>query len=241
MIRAIFQMDRTPVREIMVPRVDIVAVESDATLMDVLDLAVSKGYSRIPLYQETIDQVKGMIYVKDLLPPLRQGNTTISLTKIARPAYFIPETMMVDDLLRELQQRRVHIAVVVDEYGGTSGVITIEDLLEEIVGEIEDEYDTAELAVEHLNEMEAVVDARVSIDALNQMFDLKIEGEGFDTVGGFVYQRLGKIPSVGDEVRTDGAKLSILSTLGRRIKKVKVTKAQDYDGEQQPERPSQLD
>ena len=164
MIRRIAHMVDKAVREIMVPRIDIVAVDTDAKVDDVLSLAVEKGLSRIPLYEETIDNIIGVVYAKDLLAYLANGSRGESLREIARPPYFIPEGKHVDELLAELRQNRVHMAIVVDEYGGTAGLVTIEDVLEEIVGEIQDEYDREEVTVERVSETEAIIDARVSLD-----------------------------------------------------------------------------
>lgn len=224
MIRGVLHLVNTTAREIMVPRIDIAAADAESSVNDVLRLIVERGFSRVPLYEETIDNIVGVIYAKDLIRYLAEGRQTESLKEIARPAYFIPESKRVDELLTELRQHKVHIAIVVDEYGGTAGLVTIEDLLEEIVGEIEDEYDREEVTIERLTDTEAILDARVSIDALNELFGLEIASEDFDTVGGFVYHRLGKVPSAGDEVRADGLILRVLSVLGRRIKKVRVTK-----------------
>jgi CBS domain containing-hemolysin-like protein len=226
MIRGILGLEETSAHEIMVPRTDIVAVDVDAPLAEAIDLVLERGYSRIPLYQDTIDNIVGIIYAKDLLRYTRDEESQVSLLDIARPPYFIPESKKIGELLRELQEKKVHIAIVVDEYGGVSGLVTIEDLLEEIVGEIEDEYDIEEPKVEWLSEAEAIVDAKLSIDDLNELFGLSLEGEGFDTVGGFVYSQLGRIPAVNDTLEVEGLTISVLSTLGRRIKKVKVKKGE---------------
>ena len=224
MIRGIINLVDTATREIMVPRIDIVAVDTDATVEEVMALIMERGYSRIPLYEGTIDNVVGVLYAKDFLRYLARGAHPPSLKDIARPPYFIPESKKVDELLAEMRLNRVHMAIVVDEYGGTAGLVTIEDLLEEIVGEIEDEYDRSEVTVERLGPNEAILDARVSIDDLNEIFGLAIEGEDFDTVGGFVYHLLGRVPIPGDEVSADGLRLRVLSVLGRRIKKVRVAR-----------------
>ncbi len=223
MIRRIANMVDRPAREIMVPRIDMVAVDSDATVDDVLRLVMERGYSRIPLFEETIDNIFGIVYAKDLLKCLAEGQKP-PLREIARPPYFVPEGKHIDELLAELREHKVHMAIVVDEYGGTAGLVTIEDVLEEIVGEIQDEYDREEASIEQLTETEAILDARVSVDALNELFGLEVEGEDFDTVGGFVYHQLGRMPAPGDEVSADGLTLRVLSILGHRIKKVRVTK-----------------
>jgi len=226
MIRGVVTLDETLAREIMAPRIDIVALDVSETIDDALQLIVAKGFSRIPLYGETIDNIVGIIYAKDLLRCVTESRRP-SLRDIARPAYFIPESKRVDELLAELKKSKVHIAIVVDEYGGTAGLVTIEDLLEEIVGEIQDEYDREEAPIERVSETEAILDARVSIDSLRELFGFEMEDEDYDTVGGFVYHHLGKVPVAGDEVRVDGLTLRVLSVLGRRIKKVRATKVSD--------------
>jgi len=224
MIRGIIEMEDTTAREIMAPRIDIVALDVSETIDDALALIVEKGFSRIPLYDETVDNIVGIIYAKDLLRCITE-NRRPALTEIARPPYFIPESKRVDELLAELRQSKVHIAIVVDEYGGTAGLVTIEDLLEEIVGEIQDEYDREEAPIERLSESEAILDARVSVDALGELFGFETDAEDYDTIGGFVYHHLGKVPVAGDEVRVDGLTLRVLSVLGRRIKKVRAIKS----------------
>jgi CBS domain containing-hemolysin-like protein len=224
MIRRIAQMVDTAVREIMVPRIDMVAVEADATIDDVMRVVLERGYSRVPIYDETVDNIVGVVYAKDILRTLADGRRPASVREIARPPYFVPEGKRIDELLAELREHRVHMAIVVDEYGGTAGLVTIEDVLEEIVGEIQDEYDREEASMVRVSDNEAVVDARVSLDDLNELLGLAIESEDFDTVGGFVYHELGRMPAPGDEVRADGLTLRVLSVLGRKIKKVRVTK-----------------
>jgi CBS domain containing-hemolysin-like protein len=225
MIEGIIGLDETTAREIMVPRIDVVALDQDDTIDDALRVIVERGFSRVPLYAETVDNVVGIVYAKDLLRCLAEGRKP-PLSDIARPPYFIPESKRVDELLAELRRSKVHIAIVVDEYGGTAGLVTIEDLLEEIVGEIQDEYDREEAPIERVNETEAILDARVSIDALNELFGFETDEDQqeYDTVGGFVYHHLGKVPVAGDEVRVDGLTLRVLSVLGRRIKKVRATR-----------------
>jgi CBS domain containing-hemolysin-like protein len=211
----------------MVPRIDIVAVPTESSVRDVLDRIIDTGHSRIPVFDQTIDNITGVVYAKDLLKHLRDGSQSAPATPLAREPSYVPETKKVDELLHEMQQRRVHLSIVVDEYGGTAGLITIEDLIEEIVGEIQDEYDVEEAPmIEEVSDTEAVFDARVSIRDVNDTLDLDIQDEDFDTLGGLVYHELGKVPSAGDEVRVDGAVVTVLSTLGRRVKKVRVTKVQ---------------
>jgi len=224
MIRGVIGLEDTSIREIMVPRIDIAALGGDAGIDEAMKLIVDRGFSRVPLYGETIDDIVGIVYAKDLLRCVAEGRRP-PLREIARPPYYIPEQKRVDELLAELRMSKVHIAIVVDEYGGTAGLVTIEDLLEEIVGEIQDEYEREEAPIERINDAEAILDARVSIDALRELFGFALEDEqDFDSVGGFVYHRLGKVPVAGDEVRADGLTLRVLSVLGRRIKKVRATR-----------------
>jgi putative hemolysin len=224
MIRGVIGLDETTAREIMVPRIDISAVSTEASVDDALDVIVEKGYSRVPLYQQHIDNIIGIVYAKDLLKHIRNGSRPASLREVARPPYFIPETKKVDELLTEFRAQKIHIAIVVDEYGGTAGLVTTEDILEEIVGEIEDEYDTGEPHIARISESEAIVDARVTLDDLNDLFGSNLEDEEVDTVGGFVFNQLGKMPLSGDEVSVDGISIHVLDVQGNRIKKVKVVK-----------------
>ncbi len=191
------------------------------------------GHSRIPLYEESMDDVIGVAYAKDLLKHLKGGALSDSVKPITRPAYFVPESKKVDELLQEMQHQGVHIAIVVDEYGGTAGVVTIEDLLEEIVGEIRDEYDVnEEEPIRLISDAEAIVSARYSIRDLNEQFGLNLDQEEIDTVGGLVYHRLGKMPEVGDRIQVDGCELTVLETAGRRVQKVRVVRLAGQAAEQ---------
>jgi putative hemolysin len=228
MIHGIFEMSQRPAREVMVPRVDMVAEGCDATVRQVLDRVVASGYSRIPIYQDSPDKVVGIVYAKDILGHLREGALDDPVAPIARPPYFVPDTKKVDELLHDLQRERVHMAIVVDEYGGTAGILTIEDLIEEIVGEIRDEYDVhEEQPLEQVSESEAVVDARTPLRDVNEALDLHLNADEFDTLGGLVYHELGKVPADGDEIRVNGGLVRVLSTQGRRIKKLRVTRVED--------------
>ena len=231
MMRGILAMSRQTAREIMSPRIDIVAVSTEASVGDVMKVVDSSGFSRIPLYEENIDRVIGVLYAKDLLARLQSGVTSPNLRLIARPPYFVPETKRTDELLADLRRDQTHLAIVVDEYGGTAGLVTVEDVLEEIVGEIADEYDTDEIEIEVISEDEAIVDARLAIDELNELFGSEIENEDFDTVGGFVFSLLGRLASPGDRVASEehGLELRVLSVHGRRIRRVRVTQIQPVD------------
>ena len=224
MIRAILRLEDITAREVMVPRVDIVAAEASTPLAEVPDLMSEGGHSRFPIYEDTIDKIVSIVHARDLLRHMSLGpaSATLTLRDIARPAVFIPESKPLDELLREFQERRVTIAVVVDEYGGTEGLITMEDLLEEIVGEIEDEFETEEPGVVRVSENEVIVDARVNLEELNELLHSSLEGDGFDTLGGLLYDQFGKIPEVGDELTLDGLRMRVLSTAGRRIRNVRI-------------------
>jgi putative hemolysin len=222
MIYSIFELGDTLAREVMVPRIDVVALDVKTPMLAALETIMEAGHSRIPVFDETIDNVLGVLYAKDLLPYLRDGRTDVPLKSILREAYFIPETKKASDLLPDLQQRRVHMAVVVDEYGGMAGLVTIEDLLEEIVGEIQDEYDTEEPFVQYVSDDEYVFDARVDLDDMNRLMAVSLPTEDSDTLGGFIYTELGKVPVVGDQVSYDNLELTVESVAGRRIQKVRV-------------------
>jgi putative hemolysin len=221
MIGSILELSDTLVREVMVPRLDIAAVEVETPLREAVDVVLNAGHSRIPVYKESIDNIIGILYAKDLLRALRDGPTERPLSTLLRPAYFVPESKKVDELLEEMQQRRVHMAIVVDEYGGTAGLVTIEDLVEEIVGEIQDEFDREEPTVQQVGENEYLLNARVPLDEVQELLGVDLPTDGGDTLGGFIYSQLGRVPAVGDEVRFDRLHLEVLSVAGRRIKQVR--------------------
>jgi CBS domain containing-hemolysin-like protein len=230
LIHSIFEFGDTLVREVMVPRPDMVAAPMDAALEDVLDLILRRGFSRIPVYRETIDDVVGVAYAKDLLRHLHAGKKDVELEKIIRPAFFVPETKKCADLLREMQQRRVHIAMLLDEYGATAGLVTIEDLLEELVGEIADEYDREEPEIVPLPDGSYRVDGRVSVDDLSELLDVELPNEEWDTVGGLMYGLLGSVPTQGETVSFDGLLFTAERVQGRRIAKVLVKPRESDSG-----------
>jgi putative hemolysin len=236
MINAVIELGERRVHEVMVPRVSIAALPSDATFEDAIDLVIEVGHSRVPVYEDSIDEIVGILYAKDLLPYLKaDAGPRPSLRKLLRAPVLVPESMTIDDLLHELQRRKVHLAIVLDEYGGTAGLVTIEDLLEEIVGEIQDEYDVEEPMVVRLSDHEARVDGRADVDELMELFDMHLDledEEEYDTVGGLVYHRIGGVPSPGDRVELDGLTLTVETTDGRRVGKVLVTR---NPGEAPPE------
>lgn len=225
MIASICDFDATLVREIMVPRIDMVALELGASIEEALDVIVETGYSRIPIYEGAIESIIGILNAKDLLAHLRDNDTSQpGLRELLRPAHFVPETNKVGEVLEELQGERIQMAIVVDEYGGTAGLVTVEDALEEIVGEIEDEYDTAEPFCEMVSEKEAIFNARMDLDDVNRLMRTSLPTEDTDTLGGLIYSKLGGVPKVGDAVTLDGVKITVLSLLGHRIKKVRVVR-----------------
>ena len=224
MINAVIELGDRRLHQVMVPRVDMIALPALATFDHAIEVIVEGGHSRVPVYETTVDEIVGILYAKDLLPFLKSDTAERpSLRTLLRTPVFVPESMSIDDLLHEFQRRKVHMAIVLDEYGGTAGLVTIEDLLEEIVGEIQDEYDVEEPLVERIDEDRARVDGRAAIDDLLEIWDLRIELEDedeYDTVGGLVYHRMGGIPQPGDEIRMDGLHLTVESTDGRRVAKV---------------------
>ena len=225
MIKGVFRLDRTIVREIMIPRVDIVSANTNVKLKTLSELMMASGHSKIPIYDSDIDHMKGIAYARDVLGLLLKDassiNRKISLNLI-RPALFVPETKILDELLTQFQQEQVHIAIVMDEYGGVSGIVTIEDLLEEIVGEIEDEFDFGDPNIEKIDSNNYIIDGKTSLEQVKELLSIDIEGDGFDTIGGLVYQRLGKIPSVGDAISIGNLNVEVMETVGRRVKKLVV-------------------
>ena len=225
MIGGVLELSEQRAHEVMVARVDMVTLEADASLAEIVDTIVGEGHSRIPVYEDNIDNIIGMLYAKDLLPYLVGEDRPPSIRTLLRTPLFVPESMLVDDLLRSLQRRRVHIAIVLDEHGGTAGLVTIEDLLEEIVGEIQDEYDEEEPMIVPLGDQEARIDGRADVDDMLEHFDTALDGddlEEIDTVGGLVYHHIGGVPEIGDTVEVDGLRLTVEATDGRRVRTVHV-------------------
>ena len=235
MIHGVIELGDKRVHEVMVPRIGIRAVDVDDPIEQVLDTIVRAGHSRVPVFQDSLDNIVGILYAKDLLPFLKAsagGNGTITIRDIVRPAVYVPESKPVDDLLHEMQAAKRHIAIVVDEYGGTAGLVTMEDVVEEIVGEIQDEYDTEESSVEEISTDEEVayrLDGRVSMDDLRDLFDLSDDDEpdeeAYDTIGGFVVHRAGRIPLPGTEiVFRDDVRLTVEASEPRRVARVLATR-----------------
>jgi len=218
MIHSVFELGDTIVREVMVPRTDMIFVENGKTLRQALSLALRSGFSRIPVVGENLDDVVGVAYLKDIVTRTYEepGALAQPVSTIMRPATFVPDSKPVDDLLREMQARQTHVAIVIDEYGGTAGLVTIEDILEEIVGEIADEYDKEQPPIEWLDDGRARVIARLPVDELAELFDVRIEAEDVDTVGGLLAQRLGRVPIAGSTANVAGLRLTAESLAGRR-------------------------
>lgn len=226
MIHSIFEFGDTVVREVMVPRVDMVCVEADDPVEAILEVVRTHGHSRIPVYHETVDHIVGLVHVKDLLSAFKDGRLAGTVRDFTRPAFFVPDTKRLDELFREMRRKKVHMAVAVDEYGGTAGLVTIEDLLEEIVGPIQDEYDTEEAPIRVQSDRIAIVDGAVHLEEVNAALGIDLPSGEVDTVGGFVTSLLGHVPAQGDSVTHDGVELSVERVDGHRIVHVKITKAE---------------
>ncbi|HEX2234642.1 MAG TPA: hemolysin family protein [Actinomycetota bacterium] len=224
LIDSVFEFGDTVVREVMVPRTDMVAMEARTTLDQALETIVEAGYSRIPVYEGDTDNIVGVLYAKDLLKRSVEARRDTEVRSLARPPLFVPETKKVADLLREMQKQRIHMAIVVDEYGGTAGLVTIEDVVEEIVGEIVDEYDQEEPLVEPLDAGTLRVDAKMPIDEINELLGVELPHEEWDTVGGLVFGLTGRVPAVGETVHFDSIEFRTERVTGRRIHKVIVSK-----------------
>ena len=223
MIYSIFQFGDTLCREIMVPRIDIFALEADTNLTEAIQEITRTGHSRVPVYEDNIDNIIGVLYVKDLLRVNREQLDELKIGSYLRQAYFVPEAKKVSELLREMRAREVHMVIVVDEYGGTAGLVTLEDIVEEIVGEIRDEYDQAEeLLYQQLEEDVFIFQGRIGLDDLNELLDTHLELEDADTLAGYLYGELGRVPAQGEQVEVEGWVMTIAEVRGRRIQKVRV-------------------
>lgn len=222
MIFSIFQLGDTLAREIMVPRIDMMALDVMTPLPDAVDSLLATGYSRTPVYEDTVDTILGLLYAKDLLKVWREGSHLESLRQLVRPAHFVPEAKKVDELLAEMQNKRIHMAIVVDEYGGVAGLVTLEDIVEEIVGEILDEYDQGEVAlVQEQEDGEFIFLGRVDLDDFNEIMSSNLQEEDADTLGGFIYSRLGRVPVHKEVILVERLELVVEEVSGRRIHKVR--------------------
>jgi CBS domain containing-hemolysin-like protein len=230
LIHSIFEFGDTIVREVMVPRPDVIAIEHDRTLRDVQALVLAHGTSRIPVYRENLDEVIGVVFAKDVLKALHQGKVDMPLADIVREARFVPESKKVAELLREMQREKFHIAMVTDEYGSVSGLVSLEDLLEELVGDITDEYDTEEPELVEVGDGSYRVSGKASIDDVNELLDVDLPNEDWDTVAGLVLDLFGKIPDAGEETSFRGLSFRAEEVNGRRVAKVVITRLPDGDG-----------
>jgi putative hemolysin len=226
MIEQVLELSDTTAEEIMTPRTDIIALKIDSDMQTVLDAIISGGHSRIPVYEETIDSIVGLVYAKDLLSRFGKEHTHFNLRDILRDPYFVPETKTLRQLLREFQEQKLHIAIVLDEYGGTAGIVTIEDIIEEVVGEIADEYeDIPAESMKKIDDSTVEVDARMDIDDFNEEFEAELpEEEDYDTVGGFVFSHLGYIPQTGETFEYGNLKFTVIASERRKINRIKIQK-----------------
>lgn len=226
MISHIYEFSETLAREVMVPRVDMVCADATQGIKEVIRLIKESGHSRIPVYRESVDNIEGIVYAKDLLTNQAEGHDSSSVLGLARTPFFIPETKKIDDLLRDLRRSKVHMAIVVDEYGGTAGLVTLEDILEEIVGEIQDEYDSEEPEFVQIEPGSFRVDGRMNLDDLNELCGSNLPTDSVDTIGGFIYDLLGRIPKEGEAIEWSDLRFIVEEVEGQRIAKVVVTRTQ---------------
>jgi CBS domain containing-hemolysin-like protein len=224
LLRNIADFRETMVREVMTPRPDIIAIEKDATVEQLHALYRVQQYSRIPVFKETLDNVQGIIFIKDLLQVKPGTPLSGPIASFIRPAHFVPETKRVPDLLKEFQRKRIQLAIVVDEYGGTAGLVSVEDLLEEIVGEIRDEYDVEVERVVDEGGGKYLLSGSVHIEEMSNLLKVDVEGDGFETVGGFLLSRLGRVPSVGEHLEVDGLDVEVVESEQRRITRVRMSR-----------------
>ncbi|MCC6905220.1 MAG: HlyC/CorC family transporter, partial [Anaerolineae bacterium] len=236
MIYSIFQLDETLVREIMIPRIDMVALDVDTPLREARQVIIDAGHSRIPVYDDSLDHIIGLLYAKDLIELWHRADDVNNLTAVVRPARFVPETKRVSDLLRELQSAKVHMAIVIDEYGGTAGLVTIEDIVEEIVGEILDEYDEPEETLfEQIGDNEFMVDGMMNLDDLQRLLAVDLpEEHGEDTLGGLILWEMGKVPEQGEAIETGRLSIQVMSVVDRRIRKVRIKRLAAPDADSTP-------
>ena len=222
MIHSIIEFGDTTAKEVMTPRTSIFMLDSEATIDDVWDEIIESGYSRIPVYGEDLDEILGILYVKDLMILAKKGTTNIPIKSVLREAYFVPDTKSIVEILDEFRSKQVHMAIILDEYGGTVGLLTIEDLIEEIIGEIKDEYDIHEEdEIEKIEELKYKVDARINIEDLNKDLELNIpESEDYESLGGYVLDILGRVAKIKDTVELDGIIMTVLEIDKTRVVKI---------------------
>jgi putative hemolysin len=224
MIYSIFQFGETLTREIMIPRIDIISLDVKTSLPDAIQMFLDSGHSRLPVYESTIDNVIGLLYAKDLLKTSSRTEEQVSLRELLRPEYFVPETKKVDELLAEMQSQRIHMGLVVDEYGGVAGLVTLEDIVEEIVGEIRDEYDTTneEVLYQEVGQDQYTFQGRIDLDEFNEVMNSHLPKDEADTLAGYLYDQMGRVPQGGESIMVDGLTFTIEQVTGRRIRRVRV-------------------
>lgn len=235
MIESVMTFGQTTVKEIMTPRIDMVCVEAVTPVSGVTAMAISHGYSKFPVYAETIDNIVGIVYIKDLYRFLHDAQSATPLREMMRKPFFVPESKKVDDLLREMQKDKISMAIIVDEYGGTDGLVTVEDIVEEIVGEIADEHDTQIPDILPLSEKSWLVDGQINLEDLNEKLHLSLPTEEFETLSGYVYGLMGKVPKVGDKIETENEILEVMVVHRQRISKVKLTQKTPLEKEKMKE------
>ena len=234
LLQSIVDFGDTLVREVMTPRPDIVAIGASATLPELRALLREQGYSRMPVFKDSLDNILGFVFVKDVIQVPEDGPTPGTVAALMRPAHFVPETKRVSDLLKEFQRQQVQIAIVVDEYGGTAGLVTLEDLIEEIVGEIRDEYDRESESIVDEGEGIFLVSGKAAIDAVSERLGVTIEREGFDSIGGYVLSRLGRVPAVGEALEMDGLGVEVVDAERRRVHKVRIRRLPGQPADAEP-------
>jgi CBS domain containing-hemolysin-like protein len=227
LIHSIFEFGGTTAKEVMVPRIDMIMAEASTPRRELIRLIAEHGHSRIPVYEESVDRILGVVHVKQLVMNGTEEEQAANVRSYVRPVLFVPETKKIDELMREFQETKTHLAIVVDEYGGTSGMVTLEDILEEIVGEIEDEYDRGETLVEPLSDGSYRVAAKIDIDDLNEEMNLQLPTENSDTLGGFIYELAGKVPSQGESVDYQGLRFTIDRVHRQRIVRVRIKRCEE--------------
>lgn len=221
-LRNVLKLEQTEVSEIMMPRINVTGVQADDTIADIAQAIAVKGYTQMPVYETDMDSIIGVVHAKDILLRAHSGDTAMKARDAMRSALFVPETKTIVSMLNEMRERRTQMAVVIDEYGGTAGIVTLEDLIEEVVGEITSEYGAERRLIRSMSDQEAVVDAAISIPDFNEAMDLELPTGDADTLGGFIFEQLGRIPDPGDAFQTDDLEIHILSMSGQRINMVRV-------------------
>jgi CBS domain containing-hemolysin-like protein len=237
LLRTLADFRETMVREVMTPRPDIIAIDGRSTIDQLYQLFREQQYSRVPVYKDTLDNVQGFVFIKDLIQRGPATGSTGPISPLVRPAHFVPETKRVPDLLKEFQRRRVQIAIVVDEYGGTAGLVTVEDLLEEIVGEIRDEYDVEIERIVDEGNGKFLLSGSVHVDEMADLMKVTVDGHGFETVGGFLMSKIGRVPQIGEHMEVDGLDVEIVDTQKRRITRVRMSRLVPVPAEEAEQQP----